>query len=80
VSEGWLRSTRCETANCVEVTWMKSAASGPGGCVEVGAGEAGEVLMRDSKDPVGPVLRFTWAEWRAFVDGIGELDDRLTRH
>ena len=32
--------------------------------------------MRDSKDPAGPVLTFTRAEWRAFLGGMrgGEFD------
>ncbi|MCG5214675.1 DUF397 domain-containing protein [Streptosporangium sp. KLBMP 9127] len=25
--------------------------------------------MRDSKNPAGPVLRFTHGEWAAFLDG-----------
>jgi hypothetical protein len=31
--------------------------------------------MRDSKDPAGPVLAFTYAEWRAFLGDVrtGEL-------
>ncbi len=35
------------------------------------------ILMRDSKNPDGPVLAFTEAEWRAFVAGVkdGEFDD-----
>jgi Domain of unknown function (DUF397) len=37
----------------------------------------GEVTLRDSKQPFGPVLRYTPAEWRAFLDGVktGEFDD-----
>ncbi len=44
-------------------------------CVEVGFVTA-EVLMRDSKDPDGPVLHFTTDEWNAFVAGVkaGECD------
>jgi hypothetical protein len=35
------------------------------------------MLVRDSKDTTGAVLRFTAAEWEAFVDGVrkGEFDD-----
>ena len=35
------------------------------------------ILMRDSKNPDGPVLAFTEAEWRAFIAGVkdGEFDD-----
>jgi hypothetical protein len=28
-----------------------------------------EIAVRDSKDPDGPVLRFSRAEWTAFVAG-----------
>lgn len=58
------------------VTWRKSSRSNGGGgaCVEV-AGLRDRVAMRDSKDPAGPVLACTRAEWRVFVSGIqaGEL-------
>jgi hypothetical protein len=35
-----------------------------------------QVLVRDSKDPGGPVLQFTLDEWRVFADGMkaGEFD------
>jgi hypothetical protein len=51
-----------------------SGASNPA-CVEVGF-EMSAVLMRDSKDQDGPVLRFTVEEWKAFVAGVkaGEFD------
>jgi hypothetical protein len=51
-----------------------SGASNPA-CVEVGF-ETSAVLMRDSKDRGGPVLRFTVEEWKAFVAGVkaGEFD------
>jgi uncharacterized protein DUF397 len=43
-------------------------------CVEVVLGDPGldgrTVLVRDSKDPAGPVLRFTVTEWRVFVLGV----------
>jgi hypothetical protein len=34
------------------------------------------VRVRDSKDPGGPALRFTWHEWKAFIAGVkqGEFD------
>lgn len=34
------------------------------------AADDGEIMIRDSKDPAGPVLRFTRAEWDAFAAGI----------
>lgn len=44
-------------------------------CVDV-ALRGGSVVVRDSKDPHGPVLRFTPAEWRAFLLGVrgGEFE------
>lgn len=72
--------------------WRKSSRSGTNGgsCVEVtvAEGDANPIathkadseklyLMRDSKNPDGPVLAFTPAEWDAFVGGVkdGEFDD-----
>jgi hypothetical protein len=49
--------------------WRKSSRSGTeGNCVEVRM-IGGTIEVRDSKDPAGPVLRFTSAEWTAFVGG-----------
>jgi hypothetical protein len=49
--------------------WRKSTRSnGSGGaCVEVADNLAGLVVVRDSKDPGGPVLAFGPDAWRAFV-------------
>jgi predicted secreted Zn-dependent protease len=49
--------------------WQRSSYCAGGACVEV-AVEAGAVLVRDGKDPYGPVLTFTAAEWAAFVAGV----------
>ncbi|HEV8653089.1 MAG TPA: DUF397 domain-containing protein [Actinomycetes bacterium] len=49
--------------------WRKSSRSASNGCVEV-AIEPPVVLMRDSKDPCGPRLAFTTAEWASFVAGV----------
>jgi hypothetical protein len=51
------------------LNWRKasySAANG-GGCVEV-ADHASRVLVRDTQDRTGPVLRFTPGAWRRFAD------------
>ncbi len=55
--------------------WRTSSHSGSSDCVEV-AVVPGGMAVRDSKDPGGAVLRFTVAEWRAFVAGVrdGEFD------
>ncbi|MEU7858803.1 DUF397 domain-containing protein [Nonomuraea sp. NPDC049141] len=58
--------------------WFKATFSdNGGGCVEVALGED-EVAVRDSKDPEGPVLYFSGAEWGAFLAGVhaGEFDLR----
>lgn len=57
--------------------WRKAQSSiGNGACVEL-APIDGMVAIRDSKDPDGPILRYTAAEWHAFLDGAknGEFDD-----
>lgn len=49
--------------------WVKAEASGAGNnCVEV-AQTAEAVYVRDSKDPNGPILAFSLAEWVAFLTG-----------
>lgn len=57
--------------------WYKSSRSGSGNCVEVAFDESAAVGVRDSKDPDGPTLSFTQAEWSAFIAGVkaGEFDD-----
>jgi hypothetical protein len=57
--------------------WVKSSLSfSNGACVEVADLSDGKVGVRHTKDPSGPVLRFTPAEWQAFVGGarLGEFD------
>jgi hypothetical protein len=51
--------------------WRKSTRSTLNNCVEV-AFLGSHVAVRDFKDRRGPVLTFTVAEWRAFLDGIRE--------
>ena len=54
----------------ISLRWRKSSYSGNGGgnCVEVGKGD--RVLVRDTKDRFGPVLRFSPAAWRRFADQV----------
>ena len=49
--------------------FRKSSFSVDNNCVEVADLPDGGRLVRDSKDPDGPVLRFTPAEWEAFLAG-----------
>lgn len=52
--------------------WRKSSYSGTNGgnCVEVARNLAGVVAVRDSKDPAGPTLVFTPADWKTFATGL----------
>ena len=57
--------------NCIEVgaMWRKSSYSGDNGgdCVEVARDIPGDIAVRDSKDPDGPRLIFTPADWQTFT-------------
>jgi Domain of unknown function (DUF397) len=58
------------------LAWHKADSSTVNGqCVEI-ASVAGKIAIRDSKDPDGPVLVYTSAEFGAFLDGArnGEFD------
>lgn len=56
------------------MSWRRASGCDSNTCVEVAY--ADDVLVRDSKDPDGPVLRFTPDEWTAFTEGVrgGEFD------
>ncbi len=54
------------------LAWVKSSYSGNNGnCVEVAALPGGSRALRDSKDPSGPVLTFSGAEFARFIAGTG---------
>jgi Domain of unknown function (DUF397) len=51
--------------------WIKSSYSGGSGgnCLEVADdAETGRVLVRDTKNRTGPILRFSPDAWRRFAD------------
>ena len=48
---------------------ISSHSGGQGNCVEV-AGHGNRVLVRDTKDRTGLVLRFSPAAWRRFTDQV----------
>lgn len=51
--------------------WFKSSySSASGACFEVARNLPGVVAVRDSKDPGGPRLLISPAEWRTFVHGV----------
>jgi predicted secreted Zn-dependent protease len=61
-----------------DLTWRKSTRSGAAGhCVEIAETPAA-VLVRDSKNATGPVLRFAAPGWQHFIAGVrgGEFDRR----
>jgi Domain of unknown function (DUF397) len=57
--------------------WRKSSTSGDGACVEVQIATE-HVSVRDTKNKHGAVLTFTYAEWKAFLEGVqrGEFELR----
>jgi hypothetical protein len=69
---------RDERATADGPKWVKSSLSfANGNCVEVADLAGGEIGVRNSRHPEGPVLRFTPAEWQAFIGGArnGEFDN-----
>jgi hypothetical protein len=71
-----IRSNRRSTYDPCQ-TWIKSSLSAyNGNCVEIEGLTGDKIRVRDSKDPRGPVLNFTPAEWDAFIGGVynGEFD------
>jgi hypothetical protein len=86
----WHKSTYTGSngGNCVEVAvWRGESGSSRSDRVEVTTPDATKIaphkaaedvlyLVRDSKDPDGPKLAFTTAEWDAFTAGVkdGEFD------
>jgi hypothetical protein len=54
-----------------DLKWRKASYSSNGGgeCVEVGQARR-SVLVRDTKDSAGAVLRFSPVAWRRFVDRV----------
>jgi hypothetical protein len=61
-----------DRADLTGLTWRKSTRSGGDGgdCVEAAKTPLRMVAVRDSKNPTGPTLVFTTAEWRMFLQGV----------
>jgi uncharacterized protein DUF397 len=63
----------------MNLDWHKAQRStNNGACVEI-ASAAGKIAIRDSKDPDGPILVYTPAEFSAFLEGArnGEFDSLM---
>jgi hypothetical protein len=57
------------------VSWRKSRQSSPqGNCVELAELPDGQVAMRNSRFPEGPVLVYTRAEISALLGGVRDGD------
>lgn len=83
VGVAWRKSSY-STSNgggCVEVgmAWRTSSTStsNGGACVEVARPGVAVVAVRDSKDPEGPALAFSAAQWQAFTRRIKDGDPGL---
>ncbi len=59
----------CNARNERDRGWFKSSYSYDKDCVEVRFTADG-AEMRDSKDPDGPRLYFTYGEWAAFIAAL----------
>jgi hypothetical protein len=60
-----------------DLSWVKSSFSfANGNCVEVAGLPGGNVGVRNSRDPDGPILIFLPDEWKPFLAGVrnGEFD------
>jgi hypothetical protein len=57
------------------IRWIKSSHSfANGNCVQAARLPGGRIAVRDSKNPHGPVLRFTPEKWHAFLAGLRHGD------
>ncbi|MBD0734037.1 DUF397 domain-containing protein [Streptomyces sp. CBMA29] len=69
---------RLETIDLTDAAWFKASASQDAqqACVEVtplvADGHTAGMAVRDSKDPQGPVLRFSADAWTAFAEFAGQ--------
>jgi hypothetical protein len=61
-----------DRADLTGLIWRKSTRSGGdgGNCVESAKTPRRMIAVRDSKNPTGPALLFTPAEWRAFLETV----------
>jgi hypothetical protein len=71
-------SDMAHTSQNQGISWRRAGRCNRGAeCVELSVTIDGDIMVRDSKDPNGPVLSFTLGEMRAFVEGVlaGEFAD-----
>jgi hypothetical protein len=60
------------------LSWRVARKCNGGNCIRV-APSADMIVIGDSKNPDGPLLSYSRAEWAAFVEGIrqGDFDDLM---
>lgn len=65
-----------DRADLTGLTWRKSTRSGGDGgdCVEAAKTPLRMIAVRDSKNPTGPTLVLTPAEWRTFLTTVKHSD------
>jgi hypothetical protein len=59
-----------ESALETSLQWRVSSRCNNGDCIEVAALSPDTICVRDTKNPGGPILEFTAAEWTAFIENI----------
>jgi hypothetical protein len=60
------------------LSWRVARNCNGGNCIRV-APSADMIVIGDSKNPDGPLLSYSRAEWAAFVEGVrqGDFDDLM---
>ena len=60
--------------------WRTASRCSPNGCVSVAQEADGTILVRDTKTPHGPELRYLAYEWDLFIAAVkaGEYDETLS--
>jgi hypothetical protein len=63
-------------SNVVVRPWYNASSNDGSSCVDVQMYANGDVEVRNSKDPDGPIVGFTSDEWAAFITGAnaGKFD------
>lgn len=75
LNQGWARSGRCDSAaSCVEAQWVRSSFCHTSSCCVEVAQDHDEILVRNSQNPDGPILRFSPEEWKTFLAGARDGD------
>lgn len=70
VELAWRKSSFSDVNECVELAWRKSSISDHTECVEV-AWPGDAILVRDSKNPGGPMLTFEQSRFGRLLASFG---------